>query len=292
MKLISMYCALAVLATGWLQAEIVRVPESFSSIQEGINAARSGDVVQVAAGVYREQLRLKEQVNVVGAGIDQSIVEGVDFKPVVYGANYARLEGFTITNSGEYPGYGIFCNHTSPTITKVRVAGNKWGLGSYFSSPKINNCVIEDNKVEGIHCIASYPDIVNNIIRRNGDGIYCCFCFSLTIEKNNIRDNKYTGVYVIHSSPTLKDNDMVNNGYQNVLCNVFSIPLIKMNNISGETIYNLELYQNNEFIDAKRNFWGSTDKQKIQDKIWDNRNDGKLGKVEVEPWLGVATSGK
>lgn len=273
-----------------LQAAEIRVPEAFSSIQEGVNAARSGDVVMVAAGVYQENVRMKENVAIKGAGVDISTIEGVDFTPVVYGANYASISGFTITNSGDYPGYGIYCNHTSPTINDMRIINNKWGIGCYFSSPKIIGNTIEDNNVEGVHCVASYPDIIDNKIRRNGDGIYCCFCFSLIIEKNDIRDNKYTGVYSIHSSPTIKNNSIVDNGYQNLLCNTFSIPLIRNNNISGTTVYNLELYKNSELIDAKKNFWGTTNKKQIQAKIWDNRDDGKLGKVQIDPVMGVSVS--
>jgi len=284
--------AALLLAAGSLMGDIIRVPESFSTIQEGINAARSGDVVVIAAGVYRENVRMKENVSLKGTGINESTIEGVDVNPVVYGANYSRIEGFTITNNSDYPGFGVFCNHTSPTITNVMVTNNKWGIGCYFSSPKITNCFVENNKVEGIHCVASYPDIINNKISGNGDGIYCCFCFSLTIEKNTIHKNRYTGIYTIHSSPTIKDNDVVNNGFQNMLCNTFSIPLIRNNNISGETVYNLELYKNNELIDAKKNYWGATSAKKIREKIWDHADDGKLGKVDIQPWLGVSVSSK
>jgi len=233
-----------------LFSEIIKVPESFSSIQEGINAARNGDIVVIDEGTFTENIRLKENITVQGAGIDKTILRGEDFKPVVIGANYCKIEGMTITSTSQYPGYGIYCNNSSPTISNLKVTKTKWGIGCYFASPRILNNVIEGNYIEGIQCIASYPEIIENKIINNGDGIYCSFCFSLNIIRNEITGNKYTGIYSIHSSPTIKANVLVDNGYQNILCNKFSLPVLRENTISGKTVYNLELYNNNELIHA------------------------------------------
>ena len=47
----------------------------FPTIQQGINAAAAGDVVQVAAGTYNESLIMRDGVSVVGAGPDVTILD-------------------------------------------------------------------------------------------------------------------------------------------------------------------------------------------------------------------------
>ncbi|MCS6844683.1 MAG: right-handed parallel beta-helix repeat-containing protein [Caldilineales bacterium] len=101
-----------------------------TSVQTAINAASPGATVRVGPGVYRETLRLKAGVQVVGAGPDQTIVQGNGSATVVTasGSQIGRntlLEGMTITGGGGRFGGGIqVSSGAAPTLRRLWVVDN------------------------------------------------------------------------------------------------------------------------------------------------------------------------
>jgi len=63
-----------VLASGRAFGSSLLVPTAYPTIQSAIDAAASGDTVQVLAGVYSEQLQIRKNVAIVGAGMDDTII--------------------------------------------------------------------------------------------------------------------------------------------------------------------------------------------------------------------------
>jgi len=60
---------------------------------------------------------------------------------------------------------------------------------------------------------------------------------------------------------------------------------IANNNIYDNSQYNFKLLQYPDDISIPNNWWGTTDKQDIAQKIYDNKNDFNLGIVTFEPFL-------
>ncbi len=66
---------LAIINAATAMAKTMTVPSSaYSTIQGAIDAASSGDTIQVLAGSYEENLTLKSGVNVLGAGFETTIL--------------------------------------------------------------------------------------------------------------------------------------------------------------------------------------------------------------------------
>ena len=177
---------------------------AFTSVQQGLNAAVSGDEVWVAKSTYFEHITLKSGVALYGgfAGTETTRDQR-DFKvnmTTLDGSGYAypqgcvvkstndtstatQIDGFTIQNGsgmgdgdgGAYGG-GIYCYNSSPKITNniiLRCAiGYGLGGGIYCSvgSPTIASNTISGNSGNGsggIGCIDSSPTIINNVISGN-----------------------------------------------------------------------------------------------------------------------------
>ena len=210
-------------------AATILVPDHRSTIQAGIDAARSGDVVSVRPGTYKEQLNLQGKAIVLrGAGARKTVIDGSDLGSHVRGAvvQFVQgegvgtvLDGFTITgrkHRGLYESGGIQCSGSSPTIISCVVTENE-GNGIHCfdaASPVITHCRISDNFGSGVYCYGdSDPVLTSCTISGNdayfGGGIYCNnsdpVITSCTISDNSAHTLYGGGVSCNNSSPTLSN---------------------------------------------------------------------------------------
>jgi parallel beta-helix repeat protein len=206
-------------------ADIIHVPGDYPTIQEGIDAANPGDIVMVATGTYPEEITLKADVDVIGAGEGQSIIDGGgDPGDVVYAVgnsitNDTKFQGFTVTgaaNSGGMPGGGgIFCNSgAAPEICNCRVEGNDQGIAMWNqSSAYLHNNVVVNNTYTGIS-ISSASLIINNTVAGNSNGMYDSGGWLPTIMNNVVTGNSNIGLGCVNNSvPTnFSYNDVWGNG--------------------------------------------------------------------------------
>ncbi|MCK4673526.1 right-handed parallel beta-helix repeat-containing protein, partial [candidate division WOR-3 bacterium] len=230
-KFIIAFTMISTLFMGQIFADVIHVPSDYPTIQEGINAANAGDVVLVAPGTYYEEITLKADVVVMGAGEGLSIIDGGNNPGDVVTAvgnditNTTKLQGFTITgasNSGGMPGGGgIFCNSgAAPEICNNRVEGNDQGIAMWNqSSAFLHNNVVIDNTYTGIS-VSSASNIINNTIANNNIGIYDSGGYQPTIMNNIVTGNTTYGIGCVNSSvPTdFSYNDVWNNGQNYHYC--------------------------------------------------------------------------
>jgi len=225
-----------VLASGLIWAisataygEIISVPSpEYPTIQEGINAADTGDTVQVAAGTYLEKITMKSGVVIQGAGQGVSIIDGEGSGPVVTanGVNSAaKLDGFTITNGNTDAGGGMYNSNSSPTVSNCTFSGNTatvngGGMYNYNSSPTVINCTFSENSASFIGIAEgggmynynnSSPTVTNctftgNTSGYNGGGM-SNIVSSPTVTNCNFSGNSADahggGMYNYNSSPTV-----------------------------------------------------------------------------------------
>ena len=106
------------------------VPQEYPTIQEGINAAQTGDIVLVSPGVYNELIDFLGKTITVRStdGPAVTIIDGGGSGPIVTFQNLegpgSVLEGFTITNGVAAEGAGITILDAYPTILNNTISGN------------------------------------------------------------------------------------------------------------------------------------------------------------------------
>ena len=232
LKFISLVIALTVVLTFAcnLHAATLEVGSGkpYTTIQSALNAAKTNNTIIVYPGTYSEHINFNGKTISVrsanGAGV--TMIDGSASGTVVtfnqYEGSGSVLDGFTIKNGNTDYGGGIYCEDSSPTITKCTITGNTadYGGGIFctYSSPTITNCTITKNTASydggGIYCDSSSPPITNCTIAGNtahyGGGIYCVYYSSPAITNCTITKNtaSYDGggiYYSYSSSPKVKN---------------------------------------------------------------------------------------
>ena len=156
-----------------------------ATIQTGINAATDSDTVLVAAGTYKENIKLNFiDISIIGKNRETTIIDGDQKGTVVkfhryHNHNKTVLSGFTITNGkgtvdeGGPWGGGIEINGAGVKVKPLlrdliienNTALNGAGIHLYNSaSPNIENCIIRNNQ-------AIYPDPSGKWAAGTGGGI-------------------------------------------------------------------------------------------------------------------------
>ena len=157
------------LAWGMVQAApaaVIHVPGDYPTIQEAIQHAANGDIVEAAAGTYKENIDfLGKAVTVRGVkGPYHTVLDGSAGGSVVTFANSegngSVLEGFRLSGGtgtevfSILEGGGIYCLGASPVLRNLVIQGNTadqgGGLYAENGTPVIEDVVVEGNHAQGV----------------------------------------------------------------------------------------------------------------------------------------------
>jgi len=208
-----------------------KVPRDFAKIQDAIDAASSGDIIEVSPGTYTgdgnwdidfkgKAITVRSssgpgQTTIDCAGIDghrgfyfhrgekqHSVLRGFTIKGAVLSSSEIPSENSNWNPSPSHPvGGGIFCENSSPSIIDCVItqcsAELGGGISSVGGSPLIIDCTIE-------RCQAGGFGAGIGLIRGSNARIVNC-----TINRNTGSDNSVGGgVYCFQSSLTLAGCDI------------------------------------------------------------------------------------
>lgn len=195
---------------------------SYSSIQDAVVAAASGDRIEVAPGTYIENVDLAgKDLDVVGtAGPAVTLLRPATsgLAVVVYDQGEAgSLVGFGIEPaSGER---GIYILGSSPSISNCRIEGagdwdSSWGGGVYVSlgSPSLDNVEFIDNsgaKGGDLYVAGASSVTLSNVTIEGSSGKYGASIFvldsALTISDTTVEDtvSQYSGGFAFLDGATV-----------------------------------------------------------------------------------------
>jgi hypothetical protein len=209
-----------VLGSGTSFAVTIHVPSEQPTIQQGIDAASTGDTVLVAADSYSGPLN--RNLNFSGKGIVLESEEGAAWTNINCGGvargflfnsgedTTAVVRGIAVFYAAADTGAGVYCtNGSSPKFEDcsfMYCEAQKWGgaVGLYASSSIVRRCYLRHNSAEDSGGLNGF-----------GGGIACFAGSSPLIAGTGFRENHALqaggGIYSLSSSPTLIDCELQEN---------------------------------------------------------------------------------
>ena len=276
-------CLMLGLAFGAVSVEAspatIVVPDDQPTIQQGVDAAGSGDTVYVRSGTYYEHVIINKSLTLEGEDRDTTVIDGSGSGKVIHiTAHYVTISGLKVTN-GEcgiwFPPNGYIGHITMRDV--IIDSNDKNGIeivhtGGYFL---IEDSVISNNGVSALYKAHQFHHsiirnceifgngsglnvgwgsgtlITNNRVHHNGSGILFDSMFNSIIEKNLVYNNLGRGIGVgyVGSYNTIRDN-IVHHNSMGIFMNSPSV--------LGNKVYH------NDFIANTLQAWDK------DNNIWDN----------------------
>lgn len=233
MRCLTIYVAVFLVAAGQLSsataAEPILVPRDHKTIQAAIDAATAGDTVLVAAGTYRERVRLQGGVTLRSVGDDAkgklglkraeaTLIDGggkAGEGPGVAMAEGSTLDGFTVTNVGVYDEAEWAKHHATQGngqphehIGQPGTAGiSVIGVTCSIQHNIVHHIGYSGIAIQGAAGKRGSPHVWRNLCYRNmGGGIGSMQGSTAIIEENVCFQNFYAGIGHEGSSPLVINN--------------------------------------------------------------------------------------
>jgi parallel beta-helix repeat protein len=276
-------------------SKTIVVPDQYNTINEAINHALLGDIIQVKSGIYYENLPINKSLTLQGQNRQNTIIigeGGVDrgANPVVaLNANNIKISGFTILSQNysttnlhatglliqgdqcmisddriENNYIGIFCPiQSSTTITNNEIIANfKDGMRFYGGSQNIvSNNIITKNGGSGIAMQGYQNTITNNTINRNTRAIGYGGSYS-AIYNNKLESNTESGLFLAGSDNIISNNEFSQNKYGIFVTTQLGAP-------HGNTFYQNNFKSNiHNAFDNSSSFAEQWNNEKLNGNYW------------------------
>jgi len=229
---------------------------NFTHIQNAIDNAPVGSIITVKAGVYHENIVLKQGIVLIGQ--DMPTIYGNGVGAVVTMANKSCVYNFEISNSGSEPGIHD-CGVLAENIDSCQIIGNYIVQNGHFG-------IIIKNAFAKIY--------YNKIIMNDPVGIYLSTNARFDIAFNIIKEQN-------HSAIDMQDEKISGKIYNNdfILCNM-GIYYGSYNQESLNIfIYNNIFYSNTTAINCPKN----TAKKITYNCFYKNEHNFYSGEENLKP---------
>lgn len=162
------------------------------------------------------------------------------------------------------------------------------GLQVHFSTAEVDGSTFRHNR-EGLRFGRSHLTVRNSLFTGNDLGVRFTRMEGPTVLAGNRISGNRIGVLLVPSGQNITDFFEPDRGEK--VWNTGRLT-ITGNDISGNSWYNLALGEKQVWdLDARNNWWGSTEPEAIRGTVFDRRRDPALGEVLVEPFLTAPPTG-
>ncbi len=219
-------------------ADTLQVPQQYPTIQAAVNAAGTGDIIEVDAGTYLENVIVNETVTIKGDSSTSTVVDGGS-NDVVFNIQEDNVElcNLTVRNGGSYSGVTIYYPYKGLIIRNTRIIDNAVGVViSEVDGNTIEDNVFINNQMYGIDVIESINTIIrDNQISESAYGVEISDTSGSQVVNNTISDTSY-GIYVPFSNNANISANMLTSNSWNIYLTYSNSSIIGYNDVSGGTV--------------------------------------------------------
>ncbi len=180
---------------------------------------------------------------------------------------------------------GVQFRDSKVTLEKVTIARSHWGVRCVYSEVNMTGCLIEDNLVNGVNLRDSKLMAQGNRITGNRRGLYLQRSEGI-VSGNDLSANNEHGIFLEDSKVEVVANRLAENGRAGVRW-LNSRGRLERNLIVNNGVYAL-INDGDNAIDARNNWWGSSEPSQIAAAIRDGVDRPGLGLVDARNALEQA----
>jgi len=239
-------------------SKTITVPDNYSTIQDAIDNANSGDTIFVKSGVYTGNLVINKSLALIGNNKDTTqIVGDKTGTTLLINHDDVTITGFTIKSPDGFLSMwdrkrGIHLLHASNcNISGNNVLRNEFNDGIWLYGASGN--IISGNTVEGGHTgilidHSSSNSIINNTVLANNAGIYLCNANFSSFQANLLINNDYGICIHLSNSNLFYANNITSNEAGVQFGGLTGI-------IEEDRVYtDNNIFHHNNFFDTQKNF--------------------------------------
>jgi len=190
------------------------VPDDYSTIQDAINHANSGDTIFVRSGAYPDQynLQVNKPVTLIGQSSNSTIIES---HGILITASNVTLQGFNITCPNDFGGNCLVEIEGQDTNCSYVTIRNNLLLDPGADNSPLGARPLFDRGHEMLDDLGSQHDVIsgNQIIMQdpNDSGIALLFQADNNIVDNNTVIGGWSDLYCGYSDGNVFSNNYVSN---------------------------------------------------------------------------------
>lgn len=247
----------------------------------GVISVKRGATLTIRPGTIVKFKRIDRDHNDIGDG--EILVEGRLL------AKGTAEKTITFTSAEERPGINdwsylqFLASDPGNVIEHCRFEYAFAGVMIHYADVRISDCLFYNNN-RGLHYNTANLIVEHSTFTNNRIGIrFMRFEGDVRISDNDISRNDI-GVLFVRQHVNAVDFDRLNRGRE--------VPRFQGNNIAGNRTYNFSLGEGQDRdVIASGNWWGTSQRQKIGDTIYDHDKDESLSRIIYEPFLNAPVQG-
>jgi parallel beta-helix repeat protein len=218
--------------------------QTYTTIQAAIDAANTGNTIQVNSGIYRENVVVNKTIKLVGnTSGTLPVIDGMNGTGINIISNNVTVRSFNVTNSST----AIYSNRNGIFILNNTITGDYYGIYLNVS----NNCNVSGNTADNNRCgilldnSSNYNTVTGNVANNNYNGIRINNTSNHNLVSGNTANNSTNlGIEFVDLSDynTVSGNTAYNNSGGGILVwnsnyNILTENLAIANSMSGIVLY-------------------------------------------------------